>query len=166
MTRSLVGARAPFVLLLCAVAVAGCGGGGGGGGGNGRLSKDAYRKQLAKVSAHAAAAHAAIEQGAPKAKTVPQVQTLLRRYAAAEDRLGNEVSALKAPQDAEAANAELARGEHDDAAEIRGVVPKLSKFKSVQQAFGFLQQIGHTKGGGEQDDALAQLKKLGYTTGS
>jgi hypothetical protein len=36
----------------------------------------------------------------------------------------------------------------------------------VQQAFGFLQRLGHTKGGREEDAALAQLKKLGYTQGS
>ena len=94
------------------------------------------------------------------------MQAVLRRFAAAEDRLGDEVSKLKAPSDAEAANAELARGEHDDAAEIRALLPKLSRYKTVQQAFGFLQRLGHTKGGREEDAALAQLKKLGYTQGS
>jgi hypothetical protein len=97
---------------------------------------------------------------------VADVQKALRKFAAAEDKLGNEVAAIKAPKDADAANAELAKGEHDDAAEIRHVIPKLSKFKSVQQAFAYLQQLGHTKGGAEEDKALATLKKLGYTTGS
>lgn len=91
---------------------------------------------------------------------------MLRRYGAAEDRIGNEVSKLKAPKNADAANAELARGEHDDAAEIHALLPKLAMFKTVQQAFGYLQKIGHTKGGQEQDEAIAKLKKLGYTTGS
>jgi hypothetical protein len=152
-------------VALCTLAFAavGCGGGGGS---SGRLSSADYKAELAKISKQSDKAHAAVEQGAPQAKTVAQVQTLLRGFASAEDRLGTEVSKLKAPADAEAANAELARGEHDDAAEIRAVLPKLAKFKSVQQAFGYLQQIGSTKGGHEQDQAIGELKKLGYTSGS
>jgi hypothetical protein len=46
------------------------------------------------------------------------------------------------------------------------VLPKLARFKSVQQAFGYLQQLGSMKGGREQDQAISQLKKLGYTSGS
>jgi hypothetical protein len=148
---------------LCALAlgVVGCGGGGGG-----RLSSSDYKAELAKISKQSDAAHAAIARSAPKATTVAQVQAALRRFADAEDRLGDEVSRLKAPTNAEAANAELARGEHDDAAEIRALLPKLAGFKSVQQAFGYLQQLGSTKGGHEEDQAIAKLKKLGYTSGS
>ena len=153
--------RALVLPALCVLAIAaGCGGG------SGRLSSAGYKSELAKISKQSDRAHAAVEQGAPKATTVAQVQTLLGRFANAEDRLGDEVGKLKAPKDAEAANAELARGEHDDAAEIRSVLPKLAKFKSVQQAFGFLQQLGSTKGGKEEDRAIGQLKKLGYTSGS
>jgi hypothetical protein len=152
--------RGVWVLVLSAVVVgaAGCGGGG--------VSKAAYRNGLAKIAKESDAAHGALEQGAAKAKSVAQVQKLLQTFATAEDRLGDEVAKLKAPSDATAANAELARGEHDDAAEIRAVVPKLSKFKTVQQVFGYLQNLGHTTGGREEDDALAKLKKLGYTKGS
>jgi len=154
-----------YVLLsvgacVLAVGLAACGGG------SGRLSKAAYRSGLAKISRQADSAHGAVDRGAAKAKTVSDVQSVLRRFAAADDRLGDEVSKLKAPSDAEAANAELARGEHDDAAEIRALLPKLSRYKTVQQAFGFLQRLGHTKGGREEGAALAQLKKLGYTQGS
>ena len=46
------------------------------------------------------------------------------------------------------------------------MLPKLARFKSVQQAFGYLQQLTSTKGGREEDQAIAQLKKLGYTSGS
>ena len=49
---------------------------------------------------------------------------------------------------------------------IRAVLPKLARFKSVQQAFGYLQQLGSMKGGREQDQAISQLKKLGHTSGS
>ena len=151
--------RCGLVLCALAVVVAGCGGGSGN-------SKAAYRSDLAKISKEAGTAHQRIEQGAPQAATVAQVQALLRRFAADEDRIGNEVSKLKPPKDAAAANAELARGQHDDANEIRAILPKLAKYKSVQQAFGFLQTVGNTKGGREGDEAVAKLKKLGYTSGS
>jgi hypothetical protein len=149
-------------LAVCGLAagIAGCGGG------SGRLSSSDYKAELAKISKQSDAAHAAVEQGAPKATTVAQVQTVLRRFAGSEDRIGDEVSKLKPPANAAAANAELARGEHDDASEIRAVLPKLAKFKSVQQAFGYLQQLGSTKGGHEEDQAIGELKKLGYTSGS
>ena len=72
---------------------------------------------------------------------------------------------LKPPKDAEAANAELARGEHDSAAAVRSVLPKLAKFTSAKAAIGFLRGL-NPKGGHELDHALSQLKKLGYTKGS
>jgi len=147
-------------LGVLVIGVAGCGGG------NGRLSSAQYKQELGKISKQSDAAHGAVEQSAPNAKTVAQVQTVLRKFAGAEDRIGDEVSKLKAPQNAAAANAELARGEHDDAAEIRAVLPKLARFKSVQQAFGYLQQLGSTKGGQEEDHAIGQLKRLGYTSDS
>lgn len=108
-------------LVIC---VAGCGSGSS----NGRLSSPEYKQELAKISKQSDAAHGAVEQSAPSA---------------------NEVSKLKAPQNAEAA-----------------VLPKLARFKSVQQAFGYLQQLGSMKGGREQDQAISQLKKLGHTSGS
>jgi len=149
--------------VLCAVvltlAAAACGGGSG-------ESKAAYRSDLAKIAKDAEAAHQRVEQGAPTAKTVAQVQALLRRFASDEDTIGDEVSKLNPPKDAAAANAELARGQHDDADEIRAFLPKLAKFTSVQQAFAYLQGIGKTKGGQEGDAALTKLKQLGYTSGS
>lgn len=150
-----------YGLALCvlAIGVAGCGGGSGD-------SKAAYKSDLAKISKDAGKAHQSLEQGAPQATTVTQVQTLLQRFATDEDKVGDEVSKLKPPKDAAAANAELARGQHYDATEIRAVVPKLAKYKSVRQAFGYLQKLGHTKGGRETDQAIATLKRLGYTSGS
>lgn len=148
-------------LALCSFAllVAGCGGSGG-------VSKSEYRSELATIAKQSGTAHQKLEKGAPAATSVAQVQALLREFAAAEDRIGNEVAKLKVPADAKAANAELAKGQHDDAAEIRAIIPKLSKFKSVQQAFGYLQRLAGSKGGREGDAALKKLKQLGYTNGS
>ena len=156
------GGRALIFLASCGLVagLAGCGGG------NNGVSKSEYRSELAKISRQADAAHGAVDRTAPKATTVADVQEVLRKFATAEDRIGDEVAKLKTPADARAANAELARGEHDDATEIRALLPKLTKFNSVPQAFGYLQSVSRTKGGQEEDDALAKLKKLGYTNGS
>ena len=153
-------------LALCslAVGVAGCGGGGGNGG-TSTVSKAEYQSELKKVSQEAGAAHGAVEAAAPQARTIAQVQAVLRRYATAEDKLGSDISNLKVPSDARSANAELAQAQHDDASAIRTILPKLAKFKSVQQAIAYLQSVGNTKGGQEGNDALTQLKKLGYTAG-
>jgi hypothetical protein len=145
--------------LLLAFAVAGCGGGGG------RLSQAAYKSKLAEISKQVDAAHGGLSRGAHQATTIAEVQAVLRRYAAAEQRISDEVSKLKPPANAEAANAELARGERDDSAEIQALLPKLAKFKTVREAFAYLQTVSH-KGGLEQDAALKKLKKLGYTSGS
>jgi hypothetical protein len=136
-----------------------------GGGGN-DVSKAEYRSELTKISKEAGTAHASLERAGPAAKTVAQLQAALRRFAVAENRIGDVIAKLKVPNDAKAANAELARGQHDDAAEIQALLPKLGKYKSVQQAFTALQQLGGTKGGREGDEALAKLKQLGYTNGS
>jgi len=122
------------VLLSASLLLGSCGG-------SGRLSKSAYRSRLALVSKQALAAHGALDKMVGSAKTVVQVQEALRRFATAEDRLGNELAGLKAPKDAESVNAKLARRERDAAAEARAAIPKLSKFESLQQAFGFLQGL-------------------------
>ena len=149
-------------LCVLAFAVAGCGGGGGGD----QLTKAQYKSKLADISKQADSAHSDLSRGAKQAVTVADVQSVLNRYAAAEQRLGDKVSKLKPPANAVAANALLARGWHDDSAEIKALVPKLAKLKSAAEAFAFLQSIPHTKGGTEQDQALQKLTKLGYTSGS
>ncbi len=134
--------------------------------GGGQLTRAQYKSKLADISKQADSAHGDLSQGAKQAVTVADVQSVLNRYAAAEQRLGDEISKLKPPANAVAANAELARGWHDDSAEIKALVPKLDKFKSAAEAFAFLQSIPHTKGGTEQDAAVQKLTKLGYTSGS
>ncbi len=153
-----------LLLALCvlAFAVAGCGGGGS----SDQLTKAQYKSKLADISKQADSAHGDLSRGAKQAVTVADVQSVLNRYAAAEQRLGDEVSKLQPPANAVAANALLARGWHDDSAEIKALVPKLAKLKSATEAFAFLQSIPHTKGGTEQDAAVQKLTKLGYTSGS
>jgi hypothetical protein len=147
-----------LVVFACAL-LEGCGGG------SSRLSASTYRARLATLAKEADKAQGNIEKALSAPKSIAELQTRLKAFATAEDRLGNEVSRLKPPKDAEKANAELARGEHDTAAAIRAVLPKLAKFKNAKAAVAFLSKI-QPKGGRELDHALAQLKKLGYTKGS
>lgn len=146
------------LLLVCALA-AGCGGGS-------RLSASQYRTRLATIARQADKAQAQAEKGL-SATSLTEIQTRLRSFVSAEQKLGDEVAALKPPKNAEAANAELARGEHDTASEVRAVLPQLAKMTSVKIALSFLNKnLGSATGGREVDHALTRLKKMGYTKGS
>ena len=153
----------PAVLLatvLAASIVAGCGGGGG------RLSKSAYRAKLTTLGHEANRAQTDVEKGL-SAKTIGELHARLVAFADASQRLGDEVAALKAPKDADAANAELARGEHDTARATRAAAAAITKLKTPKRAIAYLQtSLGNAKGAHELDDALAKLKKLGYAKGS
>lgn len=130
--------------------------------GSGRLSKADYTSQLGVIANSANLAHNALSIGAAHVRTVRQLQTQLRRFASAEDEVGDELSALKPPKNAVAANAELARAEHADAAHVRTLIAKLSKFSSARQALHFLNHLGPTRTGQKLDEAFARLRKLGY----
>ena len=135
-------------------------------GGSGRLSASAYRAQLAKIGKQADKAQAQVEKGL-RAKSVAEIRARLSAFASAEDRLGDAVSRLKPPKNAQAANTELARGGHDTASATRSAAAKLAKMKNVKEALSFLNSsLGNAKGAHELDHALSELKKLGYTKGS
>jgi len=98
---------------------------------------------------------------------VAEIRARLSTFANAAQKLGDQVAALKPPKNAEAANALLARGEHDTATATRTVLPQLAKLKSVKAALSLLNKTqGNANGGRELDQALAELKTLGYTKGS
>jgi len=146
------------LVSLCAF-VAGCGG-------SNRLSASEYRSRLAKIGQEATKAQTNVEKGL-SAKSVAELRTRLSSFASADQKLGDEVAALKAPKNAEAANALLAHGEYDTASATRAVLPQLAKLKSVKAALSLLNRSqGNAKGGRELDQALAELKKLGYAKGS
>jgi len=147
------------VALLLLALVGGCGG-------SGRLSPSAYRAKLATIGREANKAQTQVEKGL-HATSVAEIRTRLSTFADAAQKLGDEVAALKPPRNAEAANALLARGEHDTAGATRAVLPQLAKLKTVKAALSFLNKSqGNAKGGHELDQALAELKKMGYTNGS
>jgi hypothetical protein len=148
-----------IALLLLLVLAAGCGG-------SSRLSPSAYRAKLAAIGREANTAQGQVEKGL-HAKSVAEIRSRLSTFASATQKLGDEVAALKPPRNAEAANALLARGEHDTASATRAVLPQLAKLKNVKAALSLLNRSeGNAKGGRELDQALTELKKMGYAKGS
>jgi hypothetical protein len=147
---------------LATIALAGCGGSSGGG----TLSKSDYRTKLRALGHEAQQAQADVQKGL-SARTVAELHTRLLAFAATSQHLGDEVAALKPPKDAEAANAELANGEHDSARAIRTAAAAIQNLKTPQAVIAYLQKsLGNAKGAHELNDALTKLKNLGYTTGS
>ena len=136
------------------------------GGGSSRLSAGAYRTQLLKIKQQSNAAEGQVVKGL-QAKSIPELRKRLDDFAAASQRIGDEVAKLKAPKNAEAANAELAQGEKDTATATRAASAAVAKLKTPQAAISYLQHsLANAKGSRELDDSITKLKQLGYTSGS
>jgi hypothetical protein len=148
---------------LAALLLAACGGSSGGG--STQLSPAQYRAHIAKIKVEAAKAQADVGKGL-QAKSVGELKQRVDAFAAATQRIGDEVAALKPPQNAQAANSQLAQGLHDIAAGVRDASGKIATLKTVQAAIASLQHAqGPVKGSREVGESLATLQKLGYTTG-
>ncbi len=167
MRGGILGIAAVAVLLLAA-----CGGSGGGGGTSGatssgtQLSAAQYRAHIAKIKVEAASAQAHVGAGL-QAKSVDDLKKTVDAFAAATQRISDEVAALNPPQNAAAANTKLAQGLHDIAAATRAASAKIATMKTAQEAISYLEHTqGPVKGSHEVGAALAELKQLGYTTGS
>jgi len=144
--------------LLCPLAAA-CGG-------SSRPSAGAYRAKLATIATEADKAQHNVEQ-ALQARTVATIHARLSAFAAADERLGDQIDALKPPTDAEQANTALANAEHDMADTVRSLLPRIAQARTAKAALTLLQNDKQAaKTGQELDAALSQLKKLGYTKGS
>src|SRR5689334_11338110 len=96
------------------------------GGGSSRLSASAYRAQLEKIRQQSNAAEQQVVLGL-QAKTIAELRKRLDDFAAASQQIGDEVAKLKAPKNAEAANAELAQGEKDTAVATRAASAAVAK---------------------------------------
>jgi hypothetical protein len=154
---------APFVVLLLAA----CGSSGGSNSTTQqqqRLTPALYRAQVAKIKREAAQAQSDVSQGLG-AKNVSDLKQKIDDFAAATQRIGDEVAALNPPQNAAAANTQLAQGLQDIAAGTRDASSKIANLKSVGAAIAYLEHSkGPAKGSREVSKALATLQKLGYTT--
>lgn len=154
--------RAGVVVALVALLLAACGGGGAGS----RLSADAYRARIAKVRQQTARAQAQVALGL-RAKTLGELRKRLDAFSAATGRIGDEVAKLNPPKNAEAVNGQLARGLEDTAKATRGASADVAKLRTPREAIAYLEQSSlNRKGAREVDEALAELRKLGYLRGS
>ena len=130
------------------------------------LTAAQYRAKLAEFSRREDKVHGLVDKvmGAKK-KTVLAIRIALTVFANDQQSFGDQVAAITPPKNATKANALLARGAHDTANELRPLLAKLAKVKSVGAAMALIGK-GAPKGGAEVDRALGKLKKLGYTKGS
>jgi hypothetical protein len=166
-TRLRRSARAGLIVLLGALALGASGCGGSSGGGSGRLSDDDYRARLRTINGEVTKATSSVTQAAASATSVSALRDALSKYADAEKRFADEVAKLNPPKKAEAANALLARGFRDTAAQIRALLPKLGSATTPRAALALLQAAQkQITGGRELDRAVAELRRLGYSTGS
>jgi hypothetical protein len=101
--------------------------------------------------------------------SVQQIRSALHAFAVVQQRTGDKVARLRPPKKAEPANALLARGLRDLAAEIRPVVQRLVSVQSTKQALGIVRgsalQDPNTSGVKEISQAVTSLRKLGFPTG-
>ncbi len=136
-------------------------------GGSGRLSKGEYRSKLKALDAKVSKGEAAVRSAATPSATVVRIRAALTRFADVDKQIGDEVGKLKPPKEADSANALLARGFRDLAAETKDVAAKLSSVKSPAAALALVQRAGaNFQGAKELDQAVSELKKLGLSAGS
>jgi hypothetical protein len=137
-----------------------------GGSGDSRLSQSAYRAKLAQIKQEAASAQASVARGL-QAKTLAELRGRLDAFAETTQRIGDEVAKLKPPENADAANTELADGLRETARATREASKQITGLHTPREAISYLEHSPLNKKGAKQvDEALTRLKQLGYTTGS
>jgi hypothetical protein len=151
-----------LVLLLAAC---GSSGNSGSGGSSSSLSPSAYRAQIAKIKKQATNARGD-EALALQAQSIPQLGQRLDAFAFTTNHIGDEVAKLNPPRNAEVANAELAKGMHDISRATHQASVEVAKLRTAQAGVAYLEKSSASaRGARELDDAIARLKKLGYTSG-
>ena len=125
------------------------------------LTKAAYQAMLKRANARVTKAEGAAEQGLSPGATPAHVKALVLAWAHTETQLGRSFGSVRPPANAASANALLARGEIAFGAELAAAANHLPQKTA---AIGpYLQRVlGHAKGPGMIDRALAKLKAGGY----
>ena len=153
------------VLCIAALAVlvllAACGGSGGS-----RLSANAYRTRITQINQEVATAQSHVALGL-KATTLALLRQRLDAFSADTQRIGDEAAALNPPQNAAAANTELAAGLHETARATGALSKAIAGLHTPQEAIAYIEhRPNNAKGAREVNEAWAKLTKLGYLTGS
>ena len=149
------------IAALAALLLAACGGGG-----SSRLTAEQYRAKMTKINAEAASAVSNVARGL-QAKSLAELRQRLDAFSAETQRIGDEVAKLKPPQNAEAANTELAQGMHETARATHTQSGDIAGLNTAQEAIAYLQTTaGNQKGAHDVNEAFAKLRKLGYLSGS
>ena len=143
------------LLLLAVLLVSGCG--------SGRLSADEYRARISNVNTDLTNAAQAIAGTAAPRVPVTRIRASLGRLADSQDRIATTVEGLKPPKRAEAANARLARGARELAAEVRATQRTLRPYSSHDEAVALVRKnLSRSKGVRELSAAFDELHRLGY----
>jgi hypothetical protein len=129
------------------------------------MTTAAYKAKIAAIGKEADTAEKQVVAGM-QAKSTAALADTLATFAAAEEKMSREVAAIDPPTDAKAANEQLARGLHDIAQATSDALPQVRAAATATAAINALNRsTAGQKAGQEIDQALAQLKKLGYATG-
>ena len=137
-----------------------------GGGSSSQLSASAYRARITQIKQEAASAESNVALGL-QAKTLAELRQRLDAFSTSTQRIGDEVAKLKPPQNAEAANTELAAGMHESARATRTLSTDVAGLHTAQEAIAFIvHRPNNAKGAHEVNEAFAKLKQLGYASGS
>src|SRR5712691_10748736 len=125
------------------------------------LTKAQYLAMLKRANARVTKVEGAAEQGLSPGATPAHVKALLRAWAHTETQLGRSFGSVRPPATAASANALLARGEIAFGAELADAANHLPQKTA---AIGpYLQRtLGHARGAGMINRALAKLKAAGY----
>ena len=133
-----------------------------GGGGGSRLSADTYRTRITQINQEAATAQSHVAQGL-NAQTLALLRQRLDTFSADTKRIGDEAAALNPPQNAEAANTELAAGLHETARATAALSKAVAGLHTAREAIVYIEsRPNNAKGAREVNDAFAKLRKLGY----
>jgi hypothetical protein len=130
------------------------------------MSGQQFTQFLHGLSKSEQQAQQAVGQGL-HSQSVGAMQNVLTRFAADQASIADRLSSVTPPQDAESATSELEKGFADNASGIRQLMPRIANAGTTGAVLQLLNTAkGPQQAGHEIDDAIAKLKKLGYTKGS
>ena len=148
-----------FIVLAALSAVltsAGCGG-------SGRLSKPEYLARLHAVNVRVGRAEGAAEAAFAPGGSPSRGRHAILEWANAEQQAGEELAAVRPPKDAEAVNRNLSNAEKQFAAALRKAAGALEGAPAADGPKILERQMRSSPAPSKLDQAIAQLKALGYS---